>query len=165
MSDSMFHPENNIVVELIAGTVGGAVKNGLNVNLKNVQRAFIYCFNNKGVDATQCTWTLAQSTGGGGSATGTGEKALTNNVPIYFTDTAQLSNVVASTTAAKAYQQSAEQSRTQMVVFDIVPEACMDLAGGFNHIVVNTTDPGAANSIHAIAILVPRYAPLPDVLA
>lgn len=161
----MFHPEQNALVELVAGAVGGGAKNGLNVNLSNVQKAYIYCFNNKGADATQCTWTLQQSTGGGGSATGTGEKALTNNVPIWFTDTFQLSQVLAPTTAAKAYQQSAEQSRTQCVVFEVVPEACMDIAGGFDHIVVNASDPGAANSVHAIAILIPRYAPLPDVLA
>lgn len=161
----MFHPEQNSVVELIAGAVGGGAKNGLNVNLSNVQKAWIYCFNNKGADATQCTWTLAQSTGGGGSASGTGEKAMTNTVPIYYSDSFATSQVLAAATAAKSYQQAATQSVTQVCVFEIVPEACMDLANGFDHVVVNASDPGAANSVHAIAILEPRYAPLPDVLA
>ena len=159
------HPENNIMAMLIPTTPGGATKNGINISLKNVQRAYIVCINEKGADATQCTWTLAQSSGNAGSATGTGEKAMTNNVPIYFTDSAALSNLLAAATAAKSYQQAVTQSVTQIVVFDIVPESCMDVAGGFDCVTINTSDPAAANYITAFALLVPRYSPLPTVFA
>jgi hypothetical protein len=156
-----FHPQNQQVAEIVPSGVGGGVKNGINLSLKNAHRAFIYCFNRKGADATQCTWTLQQSSGNAGSAAGTGEKNLTNPVPIYYSDGFDTSNVLTATTAAKLYQQAITQSVTQLVVFEVVPEACMDLAGGFDCIVVNASDPGAANSVHAFAVIEPRNCPLP----
>lgn len=160
-----FHPMNLGLAEIIATTPGGAGKNGINLSLKNANKAFIYCINRKGADATQCTWTLQQSSGNAGSATGTGEKALTNEVPIYFSDSISASNVLTATTAAKAYQQAVTQSVTQVVVFEINPAACMDLAGGFDCIVVNASDPAAANYITAFALIEPRYAPMPTPFA
>jgi hypothetical protein len=160
-----FHPLNNQIVEIVPSGVGGGVKNGINISLKNAHRAFIYCINRKGADATQCTWTLQQSSGAAGSAAGTGEKAMTNSVPIYFADTWDTVPTLVSTTAAKSYQQSVEQSRTQCVVFEVVPEACMDLANGFDCVVVNASDPGAANSVLAFAVIEPRNAPLPTPLS
>jgi hypothetical protein len=156
-----FHPLNLQVAEIVPGTVGAGAANGINLSLKNAHRAFIYCFNAKKADGSQCTWTLQQSSGNAGSAAGTGEKALTNVVPIYFSDGFQASNALTAATAAKSYQQAITQAVTQLVVFEIVPEACMDLAGGFDCIVVNASDPGAANTIHAFAIIEPRNAPLP----
>lgn len=160
MATLALHPENQFVAMIIPTTVGGAGKNGINISLKNAQRAFIWCINQKGADATQCTWTLAQSSGNAGSATGTDEKAMTNNVPIYYSDSFALSNVLTATTAAKTYQQAVTQSVTQVVVFDIVPEACMDLANNFDCVTVNASDPAAANMITAFAMIVPRQTPL-----
>jgi hypothetical protein len=156
-----FHPLNLQVAEIVAGTVGAGAANGINLSLKNAHKAYIYCFCAKKADASQTTWTLAQSTGNAGSAAGTGEKALTNSVPVYYSDGFGTSNALTSTTAAKSYQQAVTQSVTQCVVFEIVPEACMDLASGFDCIVVNASDPGAANTIHAFAIIEPRNAPVP----
>jgi hypothetical protein len=156
-----FHPQNQQIAEIVPSGVGGGVKNGINISLKNAHRAFIYCFNRKGADATRCTWTLQQSSGNAGSAAGTGEKAMTAVIPIRYSDGFDTSNVLTSTTAAVAYQQAATQSVTQVVVFEIVPEACMDLASNFDCITVNASDPGAANSVMAFAVIEPRYAPLP----
>lgn len=156
-----FHAANLQVAEIVPSGVGGGAKNGINISLKNAHRAFIYCINRKGADATQCTWTLQQSSGNAGSAAGTGEKALTNTVPIYYSDGFGTSNALTSTTAAKSYQQAITQSVTQCVVFEVVPEACMDLPNGFDCITVNASDPGAANSVMAFAIIEPRNAPLP----
>lgn len=157
-----FHPLNlNFPIWIIPPTVGGAVKNGINISLKNAHKAYIICTNQKGADATQCTWTLQQSSGNAGSAAGTGEKAMTNVVPIYYSDSTALDPTLTETTAAKSYQQAATQSVTQVVVFEIIPEESMDLAGGFDCVTVNTSDPGAANTIFAQAYLEPRYAPLP----
>lgn len=158
-----FGPECNILAQLAPMSVGGAVVNGINISMKNVQRALIYCFVQKGAVATQVTWTLAQSSGNAGSAAGTGEKALTNNVPIYISDSFAGSNLLTETTAAKAYQNAATQSVTQVVCFDVVPELCMDLASGFDCITVNATDPTADNYACAFALLYPRYAPMPTV--
>jgi hypothetical protein len=160
----MFLAEGAYVVEIVPSGVGGAAKNGINVSMKNVQECEIWCFNRKGADGTQCTWTLAQSTGNAGSASGTGEKALTNNVPILYSDGFDSDSSLAAATAAKSYEQAVTQSVTQVCVFHIRPEACMDLANSFDTIVVNASDPGASNSVHAFAICKPRYSPLPNAL-
>jgi hypothetical protein len=155
--------ENNIFASIAPSAVGGAVVSGINISLKNVQRALIYCVVQKGADGTQITWTMAQSSGNAGSAAGTAEKALTNVVPIYISDTAVGTNLLTAATPAKAYQTAITQGVTQVVCFDIVPELCMDLANGFDCVTVNATDPGALNSSYAFAILEPRYTPLPNV--
>jgi hypothetical protein len=160
-----FHPMNQQIVEIVPSGVGGGVKNGINISLKHAHKAYIYCINRKGADATQCTWTLAQSSGNAGSAAGTGEKAMTNTVPVYYADTWDTVPTLVATTAAKSYQQAITQSRTQCVVFEIVPEACMDVAGGFDCVTVNASDPGAANSVTAYAVLEPRFAPCPTPLS
>jgi hypothetical protein len=156
-----FHPLNLQMAMIVPGTVGAGAANGINISLKNAHRAFIYCFNAKKTDATRCTWTLQQSSGNAGSASGTGEKAMTAAVPVYYSDGFGTSNALTSTTAAVAYQQAATQDVQQVVVFEVVPEACMDLPGGFDCIVVNASDPGAANTIMAFAIIEPRNVPLP----
>ena len=156
------HPMELTMAQIIGFSLGGAVKNGINISLKNANRAYIYCFVGKGADATQTTFTLAQSSGNAGSATGTGEKAMTGNVPIYTSDGFQAAGTLTSQTAAKAFQCAVTQSVTQLVVFDISPAACMDVAGGFDCITVNTTDPAAANCVGAFAIIEPRFSPLPS---
>lgn len=158
-----FHPELNQVAQIIPMGVGGAGKNGINISLKQVHRAFIYCFIEQGADATQTTWTLAQSTGNAGSAAGTGEKALSANVNIWYNENCALNQVVAQAAAAKSYQTDINQSRTKVVVFEIIPEQCMDLANDFDCIVINSTDPAAANIAFAFAVLEARYGPLKTV--
>lgn len=154
----------NIVEIVPAQAGGGGAVGGINISLKHVHKAEIWCFNRKGADATQCTWTLAQSTGNAGSASGTGEKAMTNNVPIDYSDGFGTDNALTAATAAKSYQQAVTQSVTQVAVFTIEPQACMDLANSFDCVVVNASDPGAANVIHAVAKLWPRYDPITNPL-
>jgi len=160
-----YHPSQNQLAVLVVPGVGGAGKNGINISLKNCLRAFVHCFVQKGADATQTTWTLAQSSGNAGSAAGTGEKALTNTVPIWYSADMTTSNLMTSTTAAKSYQQAITQNVCQHVVFDVIPEQCMDIANGFDCLVVNASDPAAANIAFAFVILEPRYASLPTVYA
>ena len=162
----MLHPENNIIAQIIAGGVGGAVKNGYNISLKNVHRCLLVCIIEQGADATQTTISPKQSSSGAGTAVGTDEKALTNNVNIYYNENCVTSNLLTKGTAAKTYQTDVNVSRTKMVIFDIVPAECMDIANGYDVLCVNTTDPAAANSLICIAILDPvRFAPLPTVFA
>lgn len=160
-----FHPELNAIVP-IAAFGADNTRDGTYISLKNVQRAFIVCWIEQGADGTQHTFTLMQATGGAGTATGTSEKVMTNNVPIYYSEDFSASNLLSAATAAKNYQLTNAQSKTKVVIFDIVPESCMDVANGFDCIKVDFTDIGASNVGGAFAILLPaRYAPLPTVLA
>ena len=161
----MLSVEHNIFAQIVPSAVGGAVKNGINISLKYAHRALIFCIVEKAGNATQVTWTLAQSSGNAGSAAGTGEKAMTESVPIYICDNAALTNVFTAATAAKVYTNAVTASVTQVVVFQVDPELCMDLANGFDCVTVNSGDPGATNSVYAFALIEPRYNPLPSVYA
>lgn len=161
------NPQQPYIVEIVPAGVGGGAKNGINISLKHAHVAEIWCFNAKGADGTQCTWTLAQSSGNAGSATGTGEKAMTANVPIRYSDGFATDNSLTSATAAKSYQQAITQAVTQVVVFTIVPELCMDINNAttpFDCVTVNATDPGAANTVHAFAVIWPRFDPVTNPL-
>lgn len=164
MSD--FHPEHNGYIVIHPMAAGGSTISGINISLKQAQRCFIYCEIEQGADATQTTFTLAQSSGNAGSAAGTGEKAMSANVPIFYNENCATNNVLSAATAAKSYQTDTGQSRTKLVVFDIEPAVCMDLANNFDCITCNATDPGAANICGIKALIVPeRYSPLATVFA
>lgn len=161
------NPQTPYIVEIVPSGVGGGAKNGINVSLKHAHQAEIWCFNRKGADATQCTWTLQQSSGNAGSAAGTGEKAMTAVVPVRYSDGFGTDNTLTATTAAVAYQQAITQSVTQVVVFHVVPELCMDINNAstpFDCVTVNASDPGAANSVHAFAVIWPRFDPVTNPL-
>lgn len=158
----MNHPLNKTIYEIIPPCFGGGAKNGINVSLKNAHKAYIHCLVGKGADATQTTFTLQQSSGNAGSAAGTGEKALSANVPIWISDGVDADPTLTATTDAKAYQHAVTQSVCQKSVFEVDPIKCMDLANGFECITVNATDPGAANSIHVWLEIIPRIEPLPN---
>lgn len=160
-----FHPEFNGIAQLFPFGADDT-RDGIFVSLKNVHRAFLVVIVEQGADATQHTFTLKQATAGAGTATGTSEKAMTNSVPIYYNEDCALDNTVTAATAAKTYQTDTAQSKTKMVIFDIVPQSCMDLANNFDCVGLDSTDLGAANIAGAFAILVPdRYAPLPTVFS
>jgi len=162
-----FHPEMNMIAPQLAAFGLDAVRDGTYISLKNVQRAFIVCLVVQGADATQHTFTLKQATAGAGTATGTSEKALLVNSPVWYNQNCALSNLLTAGTATLgAYQLDAETSRTKILVFDIVPERDMDLANNFDTIGVDFSDLGAANLGGAFAFLIPaRYSPLPTVYA
>jgi len=162
-----FHPEMNLIAPQLCVFGVDAVRDGTYISLKNCQRAFIVCLVVQGADATQHTFTLKQATAGAGTATGTSEKALLVNSPVWLNQNCALSNILTAATATLgAYQLDAEVSRTKILVFDIVPERDLDVANGFDTIGVDASDFGASNLGGAFAILIPaRYAPLPSVYA
>ena len=74
--EHLLHPANNILAQIIPMGVGGAGKNGINISLKNVHRAYVVCVIEQGADGTRTRFSLRQSTGGPGTAAGTLEKAI-----------------------------------------------------------------------------------------
>lgn len=161
----MFHPELNQIACLTTWEMDN-VRDGTFISLKNIHRAFICVIVHQGADATNHTFTLKQATAGAGTATGTSEKALLVNTPVYFNKTGWATSnlLTAGTSTLGAYQIGADQSVDKLLIFDIVPERDMDLANGFDCIGIDFTDLGAANSAGAFAILIPsRYSPLPTV--
>lgn len=142
----------------------GAVLNGINISLKNVHRALIIAQVNQGNAALE-TVALAQSTGNAGSAGGTGETTLSGNVPIYTLQDAELANTGWTRQAdGTSFQFSATQPAVKYAIFVVEPELCMNIAGGFDCIVANfTSNVNAATVVGVIALLEPRYSPVPTV--
>ena len=160
-----FHPSLNTLAQLAFFGID-AVRDGYFISLKNVHRAFIFVIVEQGADATAHVLTLKQATAGAGTTTGTGEKALLVNSPVYYNENCKINNIMTAGTAALGvYTMDANQSRTKMVVFEIVPERDMDMANSFDCIGIDISDLGAANVGGAFAILEPRYGPLPTVFA
>jgi len=161
----MFHPALNMIANLTTWEMDN-VRDGTYISLKGVHRAFICVIVHQGADATDHTFTLKQATGGAGTATGTAEKALLVNTPVYFNKTTWASSNVltAATSTLGAYTIGADQSVDKILIFDIIPERDMDVTNGFDCIGINFSDLGAANSGGAFAILIPsRYSPLATV--
>lgn len=161
----MFHPALNMIANLTTWEMDN-VRDGTYISLKGVHRAFICVIVHQGADATNHTFTLKQATGGAGTATGTSEKALLVNTPVYFNKTtwATTNVLTAGTSTLGAYTIGADQSVDKLLIFDIIPERDMDVTNGFDCIGINFTDLGAANSGGAFAILIPnRYSPLASV--
>ena len=96
--------------------------------------------------------TLEQST----NVAGAGAKAVTALVPIWADLDAATSDALVRAADAASYTTDAAVKR-KVVVFEIVPEAALDIAGGFDCIVVKTGASNVANITAAMYIAIPRY--------
>lgn len=163
----MFHPELNLIANLTLWTADDA-RDGKFISLKNVHRAFICALVHQGADGTVQTLTLKQATGGAGTATGTAEKALLVDSPVYYNEaTWESSNILTAGVATLGVHVcGVDQTRAKLIVFDIIPERDMDVANNFDCIGIDFSDLGALALGGAFAILIPaRYSPLPTVFA
>jgi len=165
MSRSDHLPLGLGIAEILPIGVNTSGRNGINICLRNYHRAFVVCRIMCGASASTETFTLAQSSGAAGTAAGTGEKALTNNVPFMYCNDCSLTEDGGQDvnwtvgTPAKAWTTDAAQSKSKIVIFDIVPEDCLDLANNFDGITVNTGGSASAHYGEVFAILLPRYKP------
>lgn len=166
-SSTDFHIPLGIgLAEILPIGVLTSARNGVNICLRNYQRAFVICYLKMGADTTQDTFTFAQSSAAAGAAGGIGEKALTNNVNNWwysndFTLTEDGSQDVTWTkgTAAKAFQPGATASKSKIAIFDIKGEEVLDMANGFDCLTVNTAGSNSAHYGCVFAVLLPRYKP------
>ena len=161
----MFHPALNMIANLTTWEMDNT-RDGKYISLKGVHRAFICVIIHQGADATNHTLTLKQATAGAGTATGTSEKALLVDSPVYFNKTtwATTNVLTAGTATLGVVTMGADISLDKIMIFDIIPERDMDVTNGFDCIGIDFSDLGAANSGGAFAILIPdRYSPLATV--
>ncbi len=161
----MFNPALNMIANLTTWEMDNT-RDGTYISLKGVHRAFICVIIHQGADATNHTLTLKQATAGAGTATGTSEKALLVNSPVFYNKTswATTNVLTAGTATLGVVTMGVDQSVDKRMVFDIIPERDMDVANGFDCIGITFSDLGAANSGGAFAILLPaRYSPLASV--
>jgi hypothetical protein len=125
-------------VSLLPAAADAAGRTGSYRSLRNCLKAYIVCEVNQGNAATvQLTPLQAKD------SSGTGSKAI-NAVPIWLNDDTSSSDALAVQAAAANFTTDATL-KDKLVVFEIEPEAALDLANGFNHIAVQTGASNAAN--------------------
>jgi hypothetical protein len=120
-------------------------------SLKNADKAYVVVHINQGNAATVAL-TLLQAK----DVSGTSSKAL-GATPIWLNDATASSDAFVAQAAAAGFTTDANVA-DKIVVFEIEPEACMDVANGFRSIAVQTGASNAANITEAKVHIHNNYA-------
>ena len=112
------------------------------VTLKNSVKAYVVVYVQQANAATP-SFSLLQAK----DVSGTSSKAV-SAVPIWVNTDVSLTSALVSTTAAASYTFAAA-TKNKMVVFEVLPEAAMDIANGFTTLAVSSAGSNAANIIAA----------------
>ena len=111
-------------------------------SLKNADKAYVVVHINQGNAATvQVSILQAQD------VSGTGSKAV-NAVPIWSNLDTSVNDTLTSRAAATSYTTDAA-TKDKIIVFEIEPDAALDIANGFRSIAVQTGASNAANITEA----------------
>jgi hypothetical protein len=118
--------------------------------LKNALKAYVVCHINQGNAATVAL-TLLQAQ----DVSGTNSKPL-GATPIWLVANTATSDAVVAQAAAAGFITPATVA-DKIVVFEIQPEACLDVANGFKTIAVQTSASNAANITEAKLFMLESY--------
>lgn len=129
-------------VSLLAPAADAAGRTSSYRSLKNADKAYVLVHINQGNAATVAI-TLLQAK----DVSGTGSKALAAT-PIWLNDATASSDALVAQAAAAGFTTDANVA-DKLVLFEIEPEACLDVANGFRSIAVQTGASNAANITEA----------------
>lgn len=138
-------------VSLLPPAADAAGRTSAYRSLKNAMKAYVIAEVNQGNAATVLL-TLLQ----GKDVSGTGSKAITGVVPIWLENNTTLSDALVSQAAALNFTTDATLNN-KIVVFEIVPEQCMDVVNGFRSIAISTGASNAANITRAELLVLESY--------
>jgi hypothetical protein len=119
-------------------------------DLSNALKAYVVARVNQG-NAAPVTFSVLQ----GQDVLGTGAKAA-GAVPVWLNAATASSDALAVQSPAASFQPSATVA-DKLVVFEIVPEMCMDLVNGFRTLAVQTSASNAANVTSAELFVLGAY--------
>ena len=137
-------------VSLLPPAADAAGRTGSYRNLASALKSYVVVHINQG-NAAQVTVSLLQAQ----DVSGTGSKAI-GAAPIWLTAATATSDALVAQTAAATFQTSATVA-DKIVVFEIVPEACLDVANGFHTLAVQTGASNAANITAAELFILGSY--------
>lgn len=137
-------------VMLLANATDAAGRTGAYRSLRNALKAWIEVHINQGNAATVLLSVLQAS-----AVAGTGSKAVTA-VPIWTNLDTSVNDTLATQTAAATYTTDAGV-KDKIIIFEITPESCMDIAGGFDCITISTGASNAANITAAYLRILGSY--------
>jgi hypothetical protein len=144
-------PQSFKIVEILAPATDAGGRTSSYVSLKNCRRATLQFHVTQGNAATILLTVLQATTVAAGES-----KAITNAVPIWRNLDCAASDTLVRDTDAKTYTTDAGVKH-KLIEFQIDPEQCMDVAGGFDCIAISTGASNAANITEAVAILEMDY--------
>lgn len=137
-------------VSLLAAAADAAGRTSSYRSLKNALKAYIIAEVNQGNAATvQFSLLQAKDVSGGSS------KAVTS-VPIWLVNDTSVSDALVAQAAAVSFTTDAT-TKDKLVVFEIEPEACLDIANGFRSIAIQTGASNAANITEAMFYALSSY--------
>lgn len=130
-------------VSLLAPAADAAGRTSAYRSLANAQKAWVVAHVNQGNAATVAlTLKQAQDTAG------TGAKVISATMPIFLQADTATSDANAQQTAAANFTTDATV-KDKIVIFEILPEAVLDIANGFKAIAITTGASNAANITEA----------------
>lgn len=118
--------------------------------LKNAQKAYVVAHVNQGNAATVALTVLQAQ-----DVSGTGSKVVTS-MPIWLVADTSVADALIAQASAANFTTSATL-KDKIVVFEIVPEACMDIPNGFKTIAIQTGASNAANITEAKLFILESY--------
>jgi hypothetical protein len=144
-------PEIIPPVSMLTPAADAAGRTSRYVKVGKADKVWIVCHVNQGNAATvQLTPLQASDTSGAGS------KAISANAFIWTDlDEATLDLLTKQANAANYTTDAA--TKDKVVVFEISPQDCMDMAGGFNTIAIQTGASNAANITEAMIYALAAY--------
>jgi len=131
-------PYHLLPVSLLPPAADAAGRTSSYRSLRHAEKAFVIAKVNQG-NAAPVTFTLLQAT----SVSGAGSKAL-SALPIWLNDATASSDALAVQAAAAAFTTDATLAE-KILVFEILPEAAMDITNGYTAIAIQTSASNAAN--------------------
>lgn len=137
-------------VSLLAPAADAAGRTSAYRSMKNADKAYVLVHLNQGNAATVAI-TLLQAK----DVSGTGSKAL-GATPIWLNNDTSVSDALVAQAAAAGFTTDAT-TKDKLVVFEIEPEACMDVANGYRSIAVQTGASNAANITEAKVHILNNY--------
>jgi hypothetical protein len=137
-------------IALLAPAADSAGRTSAYRDLRNALKAWIVCHVNQG-NAAQVTLSVLQ----GQDVSGTGSVAV-GVMPIWLVAATATADTPVAQTAGATFQTSATVA-DKIVIFEITPEMCMNIAGGFHTIAVETSSSNAANITEAELFIYGSY--------
>jgi hypothetical protein len=137
-------------VSLLKPAADSAGRTSAYRSLKNALKAYIVVHINQGNAAT-ILLSLLQAT----DVSGAGSKAI-SATPIFLCADSATTDALVAQTAAATFTTSAA-TKDKVVVFELTPEQCMDVANGFDCIAISTGASDVANITEAMLHVLGSY--------
>ena len=138
-------------ISLLAPAADAAGRTSAFRSIKGADKAYIVVRINQG-NAAEVTLTPLQGT----DVAGDGSAGLTAAVPIWLNDNTGTSDTFVQQTAGTSFTTDATLAE-KIVIFEVLPEAALNLAGGYRSLAVSTSASNAANITSAELLLCTDY--------